>query len=152
MARGKLPVFAAPPDDPGQPETGSLTFLDNRVDHNTGTIRLKGTFVNPQRRLWPGHFVRVTLRLGVRPGALLVPNQAVQTGQDGPFVYRVKPDSTVEVVKVAAGPRIDQDISIEQGLDAGDTVVTEGQLRLSPGMRVRLRESAGPPGGKKKRT
>lgn len=140
MARSKLPVSVSPPDDRGEPETGVLTFVDNRVDAATGTIRLKGTFSNTHRRLWPGQFVRVRLRLGIRPGALLVPNQAVQTGQDGPFVYRVRPDSTVEVAKVVAGARIDQDIVIEQGLQAGDTVVTEGQLRLAPGMRVRLRE------------
>ena len=100
---------------------------------------------NPGRRLWPGQFVRVTLRLGQIAGALLVPNQAVQTGQDGSFVYRVKADNSVETVNVATGGRIDQDIVIAKGLDVGDTVVTEGQLRLAPGMRVRLR--AGPGGG-----
>ncbi len=143
MARGKLPVSAAPPDDPANPESGILTFIDSSVDPSTGTIRLKGTFANSKRRLWPGQFVRVTLRFGVKSGALLVPNQAVQTGQDGPYVYRVKPDHSVEMVKVAAAGRIEQDIIIQDGLGEGDTVVTEGQLRLAPGMRIRVREEGG---------
>ncbi|MFN7924140.1 MAG: efflux RND transporter periplasmic adaptor subunit [Bryobacteraceae bacterium] len=143
MSRGKLPVTAAPPDDPMNPETGTLTFIDSGVDPSTGTIRLKGQFANSQRRLWPGQFVRVRLRLGVRGGALLVPNQVVQTGQDGPFVYRVKEDNTVEVAKVKTAGRVNDDIVIGEGLEAGETVVTEGQLRLAPGSRVRLRGAGG---------
>lgn len=144
MARGRLPVTAAPPDDPGRPETGTLTFIDSAVDANTGTIKLKGQFENPRRTLWPGQFVRVTLRLGMRQNALMVPNQAVQTGQDGSFVYRVKPDNTVEMAKVVTAGRVEQDIVVSEGVEAGDTVVTEGQLRLAPGMRIRTRDAAGP--------
>ncbi|MEZ5356874.1 MAG: efflux RND transporter periplasmic adaptor subunit [Bryobacteraceae bacterium] len=139
MARGRLPVTASPPDDPAKPETGTLTFVDSSVDTNTGTIRLKATFTNGGRRLWPGQFVRVSLRLGFQSGALLVPNQAVQTGQDGSYVYRVTADNRVEMVPVSTAGRIDQDIIIDRGLSAGDTVVTEGQLRLAPGMPVRVR-------------
>lgn len=150
MTGGKLPVSATPPDDPTTPERGVLTFVDSSVDPSTGTIKLKGTFTNPSRRLWPGQFVRVILRLGQKSGALMVPNQAVQTGQDGSFVYRVKPDSSVEPVNVTTGGRVEQDIIIARGLDAGDTVVTEGQLRLAPGMRVRLRGEGGDKGGGRK--
>ncbi|MBI4904715.1 MAG: efflux RND transporter periplasmic adaptor subunit [Acidobacteria bacterium] len=142
MARGKLPVNAIPPEDGGEREVGLLSFVDNRVDPNTGTIRLKGTFDNARRRLWPGQFVRVSLRLSVRQAALLVPNQAVQTGQDGPYVYRIR-DNRAQVVKVTTGPRVDQDLVIEIGLDSGDIVVTEGQLRLSDNAPVRMRGESG---------
>lgn len=144
MARGRLGVSAAPPEDPQKPETGTLTFVDSAVDATTGTIKLKGTFQNAGRRLWPGQFVRVTLRLGVRGGALMVPNQAVQTGQDGSFVYRVEADNSVQMAKVVTGGRVDQDIVIDDGVAEGDTVVTEGQLRLAPGMKIRLRGEGGP--------
>jgi multidrug efflux system membrane fusion protein len=140
MARGRLPVSAAPPEDPVHPETGFLTFVDSTVDTNTGTIRLKATFNNAGRKLWPGQFVRVTLRLGIRNNALLVPNQSVQTGQDGSYVYRVSGDNRAEMVAVTTGGRIDQDIIVESGLSEGDVVVTEGQLRLAPGMPVRVRQ------------
>jgi multidrug efflux system membrane fusion protein len=146
MTRGRLAVSAAPPEDPQKPETGALTFVDSAVDASTGTIRLKGTFQNPGRRLWPGQFVRVTLRLGTRSGALMVPNQAVQTGQDGSYVYRVDSESTAQMVKVTTGGRVEQDIIVEDGLADGDTVVTEGQLRLAPGMKIRLRGEGGPGG------
>jgi multidrug efflux system membrane fusion protein len=143
MARGRLAVSAAPPEDPQKPETGALTFVDSAVDASTGTIRLKGTFQNPGRRLWPGQFVRVTLRLGTRSGALMVPNQAVQTGQDGSYVYRVDSENAAQMVKVTTGGRVEQDIIVEDGLADGDTVVTEGQLRLAPGMKIRLRGEGG---------
>jgi multidrug efflux system membrane fusion protein len=151
MARGRLPVTAAPPDDPAAVETGALTFVDSSVDPNTGTIRLKAQFANARRKLWPGQFVRVSVRLGMRANALMVPNQAVQTGQDGSFVYRVKENNTVEVAKVTTVGRVNEDIVIGDGLEVGDTVVTEGQLRLAPGLRIRTRaaEAEGKGGGKK---
>ncbi len=149
MTKGRLPVSAAPPDDPAHPETGQLSFVDSSVDQSTGTIKLKGQFANGQRKLWPGAFVRVTLRLGVTSNALMVPNQAVQTGQDGSFVYRMKADRTVEAVPVKTVGRVNEDLVVGSGLSEGDTVVTEGQLRLAPGMRVRLRED-GPAGGARK--
>lgn len=139
MAQSKLPVTATTQDGQGQ-EQGVLTFVDNNVDMTTGTIKLKGTFPNTNRRLWPGQYVNVVLRLTTRPHALVVPNQAVQSGQDGSFVYVVKPDRTVMVAKVTTGPRVDQDLVVESGLQLGDTVVTEGQLRLAPGSRVQARE------------
>jgi multidrug efflux system membrane fusion protein len=147
MAQGKLQVTAATQDGAAQNERGVLTFVDNNVDMTTGTIKLKGTFPNTNHRLWPGQFVNVTLRLTTRPKALVVPNQAVQSGQDGTFVYVVKPDRTVAVAKVVTGPRVDQDLVIENGLSDGDTVVTEGQLRLAPGSRVAMRGEGGDGGG-----
>ncbi|HTM51763.1 MAG TPA: efflux RND transporter periplasmic adaptor subunit [Bryobacteraceae bacterium] len=136
MAVGKLPVSVAPQDDDTRIETGTLTFVDNAVDAATGTIKLKGTFPNHEHRLWPGQFVRVTLRLTTHANALVVPNQAVQTGQDGEFVFVVKEDRTVESRPVTTSVRVDQDLMISKGLEFGETVVTEGQLRLSPGVRV----------------
>lgn len=149
MARAKLPVAAIPQDGESSPETGVLSFVDNTVDPSTGTIKLKATFPNQQRRLWPGQFIRVALRLTTQANALVVPNQAVQTGQDGPFVFVVKPDRTVENRPVVLGARVDQQLVIEKGLEAGETVVTEGQLRLAPGSRVQIREGVGRPAQRK---
>lgn len=131
-------VMASTQDDSSPPQVGEVTFIDNTVDSTTGTIRLKGTFPNPNHKLWPGEFVRVTLRLSIQPNALVVPNQVVQTGQDGTYVFVVKADRTVESRPVVAGARVDQDLVIEKGLDVGETVVLEGQLRLAPGSRVQL--------------
>lgn len=139
-SRGQLPVSATPPDDPEAPQTGTLSFIDSSVDPNTGTIRLKAEFSNANRKLWPGQFVRVVLRLGRRANAIMVPNQAVQTGQDGSYVYRVKADNSVEMAAVKTAGRVAEDIVIESGLEPGDTVVTEGQLRLAPGTKIRLRD------------
>jgi len=147
MAQGKLPVIARPQDDSSGGQTGVLTFIDNTVDPTTGTIKLKGTFQNEDNRLWPGEFVRVTLRLTMRNNAVVVPNQAVQTGQDGQFVYVVKQDRTVEMRPVVTGTRVDQDLVVDSGLTAGETIVTEGQLRLAPGSRVQFGGGRGGPGG-----
>jgi multidrug efflux system membrane fusion protein len=149
MAEGRLPVFARAQEGTGEQESGVLTFVDNTVDPGTGTIKLKGTFPNPNRKLWPGEFVRVTLRLAVQRGAAVVPASAVQIGQSGAFVYVVRADNTVEARPVGAGARVEQDIVVESGLRSGEQVVTEGQLRLAPGMRVRIRGAGagGPRGG-----
>ena len=143
MSEGTLAVRAKPQDDPGTDETGKLTFVENTVDMSTGTIKLKGTFPNTDRKLWPGEFVDVTLRLTTQIKAVVVPNQAIQTGQTGSFVYVVNQDRTVEPRPVTTGLRADQDMVIETGLNAGETVVTEGQLRLAPGSRVTLRDGRG---------
>jgi multidrug efflux system membrane fusion protein len=140
MAAGTLQVTAKAQDGSGDLETGELTFIDNNVDTTTGTIKLKGTFKNTAHKMWPGQFVNATLRLTTRPSAVVVPNQAVQTGQDGTYIYVVKKDQTVEVRPVTVGPRVDQDLVIDKGLEAGETVVTEGQLRLQPGTKVQFRD------------
>jgi len=141
MAEGKLPVRAQPHDDPESAETGVLTFVDNAVDMTTGTIKLKATFPNADHQLWPGEFVRVTLRLTTQSNAIVAPSEAVQTGQNGSFVYVVKADRTVESRSVVTGARVDRDMVVEQGLEPGETVVTEGQLRLAPGTRVVVRDA-----------
>jgi multidrug efflux system membrane fusion protein len=131
-AQSKLPVIARLQDGSGDSETGELSFIDNNVDTSTGTIKLKGTFQNTARKLWPGQFVNVILRLTTRPNAVVVPNEAVQTGQDGNYIYVVKDDWTVDVRPVTVGPRMDQELVIDKGLEAGETVVTQGQLKLQP--------------------
>jgi len=148
MAQGQLHVNATPQEDGASQESGVLTFVDNTVDATTGTIKLKGTFENDDNKLWPGQFVRVSLRLTTRPNAVVVPNQAVQTGQDGQFVYVVKQDQTVEMRPVVTSTRVDQELVIDRGLEPGETVVTEGQLRLTPNSRVQIQ---GAPGGERGR-
>lgn len=148
MAEGKLPVDVRAQDDTNSRETGVLTFVDNTVDPTTGTIKLKGTFPNSDRKLWPGEFVKVTLRLTTQANAVVVPNQAVQTGQDGQFVYVVKDDKTVEMRPVVTGTRVDQELVIDRGLQPGETIVTEGQLRLAPGSHVQFRDDNGRPAGR----
>jgi membrane fusion protein, multidrug efflux system len=143
MAVGKLPVRVRSQDDAGPEEVGVLSFVDNAVDMTTGTIRLKGTFPNSDHKLWPGEFVRVTLKLTTQQNAVVVPNEAVQTGQNGSFVYVVKPDRTVDSRPVTTGARVDQDLVVQSGLEPGETVVTEGQLRLAPGSRIAVRDGRG---------
>jgi membrane fusion protein, multidrug efflux system len=146
MAKEKLAVVAKPQDaDPGT-EAGSLSFIDNAVDPTTDTIKMKATFTNTDHRLWPGQFVRVSLRLTTIPNAIVVPSIAVQTGQDGQYVFVVKQDATVEQRPVTPGERVDQDIVIQKGLTAGETVVTEGQLRLEPGSKIQTRDPNAAPG------
>src|SRR5204862_4091468 len=125
-----------PQDGDNQPASGKLTFVDNAVDMTTDTIKLKATVPNDDRRLWPGQFARVSLRLTTLPHAIVVPSEAVQTGQDGQYVFVVKENSTVEQRPVTTAQRVDQDIVIDKGVRPGETVVTEGQLRLEPGSRV----------------
>jgi multidrug efflux system membrane fusion protein len=143
MTDGKLSVVATPQDADAQPADGVLTFVDNNVDMTTDTIKLKGTFPNTDRRLWPGQFARVTLRLETLSHAMVVPSQAVQTGQDGQYVFVVKPDSTVEQRPVTVAQAVDQDVVIAKGVRTGETVVTEGQLRLERGSRVTTDLSGG---------
>jgi len=137
-ARAKLPTEAKAQDDITLPENGSLTFVDNTVDSTTGTIKLKSTFQNPSRSLWPGEYVNVRMRLSTQAGAVVIPTPALQAGQDGPYVYAVKPDRTVEVRPVTPGLRLENELVIDKGISAGDIVVTEGQLRLAPGSSVTL--------------
>ena len=121
---------------PGLAESGRVTFIDNAVDAATGTIKLKGTFDNTDHALWPGLFVQITLDLTTEGNAIVVPAAAVQPSQSGQFVYVVKPDHSVEVRNVVILRQQGEQIVIAQGLAAGEEVVTEGQLRLTPGARV----------------
>jgi len=122
------------------PERGAVRFVDNAVDSATGTIRLKATFANQQRHLWPGQYVNVVLTLTEQPDAILVPTQALQTGQNGRFVFVVKADNTVESRSVTPGRVVGSDTIIETGLHAGETVVTDGQIRVVPGSRVAIQK------------
>jgi multidrug efflux system membrane fusion protein len=135
-AGGKLAVLASLQTNTGSPEKGFLTFIDNMVDPSTGTIRLKGTFANEYRRLWPGQFIQTVLELTTLPGAVTVPSQAVQSGQNGNFVFVIKPDMTVEPRPVETGIVYDGETQIKSGIAAGERVVTDGQLRLVPGAKV----------------
>ena len=133
---GAIGVSATPQATGGQTARGTLTFVDNAVDPATDTIKMKATFANADRSLWPGQFARVTLRVATLSNATVVPSEAVQTGQDGQFVFLVKKDSTVEQRPITTGETVDQDVVVKDGLKAGDSVVTEGQLRLEPGSRI----------------
>jgi multidrug efflux system membrane fusion protein len=150
MAGGKLRVEAVVPNDEVPRGEGVISFIDNAVDTATGTIKLKGTFANIERRLWPGQFANVILTLTDEPDAIVIPSQAVQTGQQGPYVFVVKPDLTVESRSVVVGRTTDGETVIQKGLSAGEKVVTDGQIRLYPGARVEIKStnSATPPKNK----
>ena len=132
-----LEVLAPLPGNTAKPLSGKLSFLDNTVDPTTGTIRLKATFANPDRSLWPGQFVNVRLLLTIRKDATVVPAQAVQTGQAGAYLYVVKKDQTVEQRPVTVAFSVGNDSVIASGLAVGETVVTDGQLRLTPGAAIK---------------
>jgi membrane fusion protein, multidrug efflux system len=141
---GALAVGASIPNDSRPPAQGVLTFIDNAVDTTTGTIKLRATFQNPDRRLWPGQFVNVTVKLTSKSNATVVPTQAVQTGQVGKYLFVVKPDQTAELRQVTAGQTVGGVTIIEKGIRPGETVVTDGQLRLEPGTKVQIKN---PPSG-----
>lgn len=145
QAAARLPVRASLKDSPKAVATGTLAVIDNAVDPATGSIRLKATFPNTDGMFWPGQFVDVVLGLGQVTNATVVPSEAVQPGQKGPFVYRVKPDQTVEVVQVTVGETY-RSQTVVSGLNPGDEVVTDGQLRLAPKMKVRKTKSVGEAG------
>lgn len=146
IAQGKLKVDAVVPKTNTATSAGTVSFVDNAVNRETGTIAMKAEFRNEDRRLWPGQFVDVTLTLSERPNAVLVPTQAIQTGQQGQFVFVVKSDNTAETRPVKAGAAVDDDTIVEQGIQAGERVVTDGQLRLAPGTRVEVKNATAAPG------
>jgi multidrug efflux system membrane fusion protein len=137
-ANRRLAVRVFSQDNPNVPSEGFLSVIDNTVDAATGTIRLKATFDNANGALWPGQFVNVVLTLDTIQNATVVPAVAVQNGQQGQFVYVVKPDNTVESRIVKVGRAFGTRMIIEQGVAPGDTVVVDGQLRLAPGFKVRI--------------
>jgi membrane fusion protein, multidrug efflux system len=143
MARGDLHVEAKLANDAaGARATGRITFVDNVVDQTTGTIKIKGTFANENRVLWPGQFANVVVRMTTEAGAIVVPSIAVQTGPDGPYVYVVKADKTIELRPVVVTRLAGAETVIKEGLAAGDSVVTDGHLRLVPGSRVSVRDDS----------
>jgi len=124
--------------------TGVLSFVDNTVDASTGTIALKASFDNADLALWPGRFTRVVLTLGQQEGAVVVPSQAIQEGQDGTYVYTVSADDTVQMTPVVVERTAGSDSVVGSGLQAGDTVVIDGQLLLRPGAKVAPRPAGEP--------
>ncbi|HXH48368.1 MAG TPA: efflux RND transporter periplasmic adaptor subunit [Terriglobia bacterium] len=139
QARGQLRVLAYPSDNKAEASTGVLTFINNSVDASTGTIELKGTFTNRDRRLWPGQFVNVVLDLTVQRSATVVPSQAVQNSERGQYVYVIKPDNTADFRPVTVGNTLEGFTIVDKGVNPGETVVTNGQLRLYPGAKVSLK-------------
>ncbi|HEX9160212.1 MAG TPA: efflux RND transporter periplasmic adaptor subunit [Thermoanaerobaculia bacterium] len=135
-----MPV-AATPQSGHAIENGKLTFVDNAVDPTTGTITLKASFPNEDRVLWPGQYVNVAVTLSARPNAVVVPAQALQNSQRGQYVYVVKSDNGVEMRPVAVAQQVDQQVIIDRGVNAGETVVTDGQLRLTPKSKVAIKTS-----------
>jgi membrane fusion protein, multidrug efflux system len=140
MAAGQLKIEAVVPNEPGSTEAGTISFLDNAVNSATGTIKLKGVFTNKAHKLWPGQFTDVLLTLSSRKNAVVVPTQAIQTGQQGEFIYVVKVDNRVEMRPVTSLAVAGEETVIEKGLAAGEKVVTDGQLRLTPGAVVEAKE------------
>ncbi len=152
QAAGSVPVEAEPPDGDPAAVPGKLAFVNNTVDMNTGTVLLKGIFPNQDEHLWPGAFVNVRMTLSIESGVVVVPEQALETGQKGTYVYVVQPDLTVQVRPVKTGLSFGSDVVVEEGLQAGERVVTEGQIRLAPGSVVEIKNAATagtstPPGG-----
>jgi len=140
-AGGKgIPVTAAPSGG-GAIENGHLSFVDNAVDSSTGTITLKATFLNDSRALWPGQYVNVAVTLSGRPNAVVVPAQALQNSQRGQYVYVVRSDNGVEMRPVSVTQQIDQVAIIRSGVVAGETVVTDGQLKLTPKSKVEIKQA-----------
>lgn len=148
MAAGKVIVETEVPGIAGVKEKGVLSFIDNTVDPATGTIRLKAVFDNLQKQLWPGQFVNLSITLAMRNNAVVVPSQAVQTGQKGQFVFVVKADATAELRPVVASS-VEQGMTvIETGLQPGEQVVIDGQMRVVPGGKVEIKKPDKPANAK----
>lgn len=139
MREGAVTVAVLPAGEEDNPAMGRLDSMDNSVDRTTGTIRLKAEFPNADGRLWPGQFVRVSVRLDTLRGAVVAPSAAVQTGVKGPYVYVVAADSTAELRQVATGLSEDGLTVVTDGLAPGERVVVDGHLLLTPGAPVSLK-------------
>jgi len=143
MSKGRVTVEAAIDKTGGTTEKGLLDFMDNTVDAATGTIKMKGIFDNAARRLWPGQLVNVSITMGIIKNAVIVPSQALQTGQQGQYLFVVKTDSTAELRNVKTGPSEQGITVIEQGLQSGEKVVIDGQVRIIPGSKVEVKTGLG---------
>ncbi|NLH16565.1 MAG: efflux RND transporter periplasmic adaptor subunit [Phycisphaerae bacterium] len=139
-ASGDLKVRAIVPESPGDPIQGRLSFIDNSIDPDSLNIRMRATFANPEWRLWPGQYVDVVLSLQTEIGSIVIPSQAIQTGQKDSFVYVVKSDKTVERRPVTVRRSLDSE-SVVENLQPDEIIVTDGQLRLIPGAKVVIPES-----------
>ena len=140
MARGTLKVEARLSDEPEKPRDGKLTFLDTSVQDGTGTVKLRATITNDDRRFWPGRFANIRLILGMQQNAVLISAEAPQMSAKGPFVYVIKPDSTAELRPITVGQRQGDLVVINKGINSGERVVATGQLGVTPGGKVRIAE------------
>ena len=138
----RMEVQVQTPENQGgkEPIAGAVSFVNNTVEMSTATIRLKATFQNRDRRLWPGQTVNVLLTLGVQPKAVVVPSQAIQSGQSGSYAFVVKQDQTAELRLVSVSRSTNGEAVIDKGLSPGETVVTDGQLLLTSGARVSIKD------------
>ena len=144
MANAKVAVSARPPGDTAAPAIGAVAFFDNAVDITSGTIAVRATFANDDQRLWPGQFVNVSVTTRIEPNAVIVPPAAVQVGQDGNYVFVIKPDNTAEVRAITVSRTVDGKSVVASGLAGGERVVVDGQMRLSNGTRVDIRSAETP--------
>jgi membrane fusion protein, multidrug efflux system len=139
MAHGTLKAdVRLPSDADGRARVGKVEFLDNAVQNGTGTINLRATLPNSDHHFWPGQFVDVKLVLSTERGAVLIPNQAAQISQKGPFVYVIKPDETADPRPVTLGQRQGDEVVVTNGLSANERIVVTGQLTVRPGGKVRV--------------
>ena len=141
MEAGKLYVDAKVPAEGGTQERGELTFVDNNINTNSGTVRLKGTFENKEGHLWPGQYVDVVLTMSIDKDRIVVPSQAVQTSQDGSYVFIIQPGDTIAMRPVIIERFAGKEAIIKSGINAGDTVVTDGHIRLYPEAKVKVQSS-----------
>jgi multidrug efflux system membrane fusion protein len=141
MAAGPLRVEASVPNSSEAPELGALTFIDNAIDTTTGTIHLRSTFDNHRGLLWPGLYVNTLMTLSQQSNAKVIPAQAITAGQQGSFVYVLKDDGTVTPRPVASSRTVQGEAVIDKGLELGETVVTDGQVRLVPGAKVQIKSN-----------
>ena len=136
-----LRVEATVPNSSGRPEVGKLVFVDNAIDTTTGTIRVRALFENSSNTLWPGLYVNTLMTLAEQSNAIVIPSQAITAGQQGSFVYVVQADGTVAPRAVASSRSVEGQAVIDKGLKPGETVVTDGQVRLVPGARVQIKNN-----------
>jgi multidrug efflux system membrane fusion protein len=141
-----LKVRALAPGETGPGHEGSLTFIDNAVDRTTGTIRLEATFPNDDQALWPGQFVELTLEVSTQTNAVVAPTTAIQAGQQGSYVFVVREDGVAEMRPVVVDRALGDESVIAKGLEGGETVITDGQIRVVPGAKVQVAppQQAGP--------
>ena len=142
MSAGTVTVEAMSRDGSKELDRGTVTLVDNLIDQNTGTIRLKAVFPNPQNKLWPGQYIDARVLVRMDKGALTIPSTAVQRGPDGMFTYVVKSDSTVEMRPLKVGEESGSVMVVHNGLSEGEKVVTSNQYRLQPGVHVKVAHEA----------
>jgi membrane fusion protein, multidrug efflux system len=142
LAKGTVTATALSRDDKEVLDTGTVALIDNQIDQTTGTLRVKATMPNKQRRLWPGEFVNLRVQTQVQRAVLTIPASALQRGPDGPFTYVVQPDSTIKVADLTVGEHSGDVVVVEKGLQPGDQVVASNQYRLQPGSRIRANAQA----------